>query len=191
MKFAQKVFFRLRERSLSIFLSPARKAYWYLQGMEIGSGVSLPKLKITWPHQVKIGNFCILEQEIYFKFDGIWQAGPRICIGNDCFIGAYVEFNIRLGVVVGDDCLIASGCKFIDHDHGYSRLDIPMNIQCNGAEMPIVLENNVWLGVNVVILKGVKIGQGAIVAAGSIVTKSIPRNEIWAGIPARKVSERL
>jgi len=190
MKFIQKVFFRLRERISNLFLHTARKAYWSLQGMEIGHGVNLPKLFITWPHQIKIGMNSTLEQGIYFKFDGVWSPGPKIHIGNNCFVGAHSEINIRRGISIGNDCLIASNCKFIDHDHGYARRDIPMNIQTDGAEMSIILEENVWLGVNVVVLKGVKIGRGSIVAAGSVVTNSIPSYEIWGGIPARKISER-
>ena len=57
-------------------------------------------------------------------------------------------------------------------------------------DAPIVLEDDVWLGVNVVVLKGVTIGRGAVVGAGAIVTKSIPACEIWAGVPARKVGTR-
>ena len=64
-----------------------------------------------------------------------------------------------------------------------------MNVQPN-TTLPIVLENNVWLGVNAVVLKGVTIGSGAIVGAGAVVTKSVPAGEIWAGIPARKIGER-
>ncbi|MBC7489306.1 MAG: acyltransferase [Glaciimonas sp.] len=158
--------------------------------MEIGYGVNLSKLLITWPHQVKIGVNSTLEDGIYFKFDGIWSPGPKIRIGNNCFLGARTELNIRIGISIGDDCLIASGCKFIDHDHGFAKRDGPINAQDDGIELPITLENDVWLGVNVVILKGVTIGRGAIVGAGSVVSKSIPPCEIWAGVPARRISVR-
>lgn len=190
MQLLQKLFFRLRERGSSLVTQLLPKTYWRAQGMQIGSGVSLQNIQVTWPHQVHIGNNCELESGIFFKFDGIWQQGPSICIGDRTFLGKYVEFNIRQKITIGHDCLIASGCKFIDHDHGFSRRDIPMNIQNDGAEMSIILENDVWLGVNVVILKGVTIGKGAIIGAGSIVSKSVPSYEIWAGIPARKISVR-
>lgn len=189
-KYYQKMCYRLRERLQYIIVSSGRKIYWKAQGLHVGKGTSLPKLTFSWPHQVRIGRSCVLEDGIHFKFDGVWQSGPRICIGNDCFVGAYTEFNIRQEIIVGDYCLIASGCKFIDHDHGFSRRSIPIKTQVDGVETPIVLEDDVWLGVNVVVLKGVKIGRGAIVSAGSVVTKSIPPYEIWAGIPARKISER-
>jgi acetyltransferase-like isoleucine patch superfamily enzyme len=52
------------------------------------------------------------------------------------------------------------------------------------------LEEDVWLGCHVVVLMGVKIGRGAVVAAGAIVNKNIPSYEIWGGVPAKKIGER-
>ncbi|WP_231744109.1 acyltransferase [Stieleria neptunia] len=138
---------------------------------------------------MKIGDSCIIEPGVLFKHDGIWSEGKSIIIGDRVFLGRFVEFNIRESISIGDDALIASGCKFIDHDHGYSDTVKPMNIQ-EGREAAIVIEENVWLGVNVTVLKGVTIECGAIVAAGAVVTKSIPRLEIWGGVPACKLGER-
>lgn len=151
--------------------------------MQIKKGTILPRMYITWPHQVSIGKNCILEQDIYFKFDGIHKPGPSIKIGDNVFIGATVEFNIRKGIVIGNDCLIASGCRFIDHDHDTKR-DALMRQQ-TGPEKEILIANNVWIGCNVVVLKGVCIGEGAVVAAGSVVTKNIESYTISAGVPAR------
>ncbi|RZK45096.1 MAG: acyltransferase [Hymenobacter sp.] len=109
-------------------------------------------------------------------------------IGNEAFIGASCEFNITEGIAIGDNALIASGCRFVDHDHGM-QLGSPMRTQL-GSHGAIKLGNDVWLGCNVVVLKGVEIGDGAVVAAGAIVTKSILPNEIWAGVPARKIGQR-
>ncbi|OKS85137.1 acyltransferase [Mucilaginibacter polytrichastri] len=187
-KLVQKVFFILISRYLYNFLSWFRKLWYHMQGMYVGHNTYLPSIKITWPHQVVIGDNCSLEQGIYFKFDGIWKQGPSIIIKNNVFIGAGCEFNIRKEIVIGDNSLIASGCKFIDHDHGTS-LSSPMHKQ-QGPEKAILIGNDVWLGCNVVVLKGVEIADGVIVAAGAVVTKDIPPYEIWAGIPAKKISQR-
>ncbi|MDQ6765064.1 MAG: acyltransferase, partial [Verrucomicrobiota bacterium] len=130
------------------------------------------------------------EHDIYFKFDGIYAPGPAIVIHDRVFIGFGCEFNAQKRIEIGDDCLIASGCKFIDHDHAISRRDSPMNRQIGGAEGEIVLAEDVWLGVNAVVLKGVRIGRGAIVAAGAVVTKRIGDYEVWGGVPARKIGAR-
>lgn len=158
--------------------------------MKIGPGTYLPKVYVTWPHQVSLGAHCVLEHDVYFKYDGIWAPGPSVVIHDRVFIGFGCEFNVKLRIEIGADCLIASGCKFIDHDHDTSRSDVPMREQTTGAEAEIILSPDVWLGVNVVVLKGVRIGRGAVVAAGAVVTTDILDYEMWAGVPARKIDER-
>lgn len=156
--------------------------------MQLGSGTTLSKVHVTWPHQIAIGNNCILEHDIYFKYDGVWQPGAAIQIKDQIFIGAGCEFNIQKGITIGSHSLIASGCRFIDHDHGTAAGTLMHSQQ--GAEKEIVIGRDVWLGCGVVVLKGVVIGDGAVVAAGAVVTKSIPPQEIWAGVPAKKIGQR-
>lgn len=178
----------MRFRYLPKMSGAIRKIWFSIQGMQVGVDTVLPKLFVTWPHQVKIGSHCTLEELISFKFDGIRKPGPCIRIEDHVFVGAGCEFNIRLGIDVGADSLLASGCRFIDHDHGIVQ-GILMRNQ-HGPEKAIKIGSNVWLGCNVVILKGVEIGDGAVVAAGAVVTKSILPNEIWGGVPAKKIGER-
>jgi acetyltransferase-like isoleucine patch superfamily enzyme len=85
-------------------------------------------------------------------------------------VGDYTKFNISKKITEGDNCLIAAGWRFIDHNHG-TMLGKLMNTQ-KAPKKEINLEDDVWLGCNVLILKGVHIGEGA--AAGSVVTKNIP-----------------
>jgi hypothetical protein len=66
--------------------------------MQIGSGTLLPKVHVTWPHQVSLGANCRLEHDIYFKFDGIYAPGPSILIRDRVFLGFGCEFNVRRGV---------------------------------------------------------------------------------------------
>jgi acetyltransferase-like isoleucine patch superfamily enzyme len=167
-----------------------RTSGWRLLGVRVGAGTLLPKVYITWPHQVSLGAHCTVEHDAYFKYDGIWAPGPRLVIGDHVFVGAGCEFNFKRGITIGSHCLIASGCYFIDHDHQSARRDVPMGTQSDGPEAPVTLENDVWIGANVVLLKGVTIGRGAIVAAGAVVRHSIPPYEIWGGVPAKKIGER-
>lgn len=184
----QQAGFVIRKRYWKRFLSFFRKSGFRVLGMQIGENTTIPSLNITWPHQVAIGNDCVLEELIYFKFDGIRKPGPSIRIADHVFIGMGCEFNIRKLITIGANSLIASGCRFIDHDHGIAAAEL-MRKQ-HGIEKEIIIGNDVWLGCNVVVLKGVVIGDGAVVAAGAVVTKSILPNEIWGGVPAKKIGER-
>lgn len=184
--FKDRIVFFLRHRLF--FFGSFRAFYFRLIGMKIGSGTILPRIYCPWPHQVRLGEKCRVEQDVYFHFDGIWKSGPSIIIGDECFLGAGCEFNARLRIEVGNSCLIAAGCRLVDHDHDVSGTGpLPMR---DGPADPIVLQDNVWIGANAVILKGVEIGQGAVVAAGAVVNKSIPPNEIWGCVPAKKIGER-
>jgi serine acetyltransferase len=180
--------FVLRFRYIPKFFGFFRSLWLSLLGMRIGSGTQIPRIAVTWPHQVAIGKNCILEEGIFFKYDGPWQPGPSIRIQDEVFIGTGCEFNICEGIDVGRGALIGSGCRFVDHDHG-TVLGQPMRLQ-EGPQQAIVIGEDVWIGANAIVLKGVRIGDGAVVAASAIVTKSILPNEIWAGGPARKIGER-
>lgn len=166
-----------------------RTLYWKSLGMRVGSGTRLPRIYVTWPHQVSLGGQCFLERGIHFKFDGPWYPGPSIIIGDGVWIGAGCEFNIHEKIVIGEGSMIAAGCRFIDTDHGFSSRSVPM-IKQAGQKTPITIGPDVWLGANVIVLRGVSIGRGAVVGAGAVVTKSIPEFEIWAGVPARKLGIR-
>ncbi|NDP22505.1 MAG: acyltransferase [Paludibacter sp.] len=184
----QQSYFVIKIRFFYKINSTIRKIWYVLQGMNIGKNTYIPKIHVTWPHQVSIGENCILEHDIYFKFDGIWSNGPTIIIEDNVFIGAGCEFNIKEKVVIRNNCLIASGVRFVDHDHGL-EINILMKNQ-PGQSGSIIINEDVWIGCNVVVLKDVSIGKGAVVAAGAVVTKSIPMNEIWGGVPAKKIGER-
>ena len=164
------------------------KLFYRLLGMKIGSKSRVPKLYLTWPHKVSIGDNCRLEHDIYFHYDGIYSPQPSIMVGNNVFLGFGIEFNIVDYISIGDNSLIASGVKFIDHDHNIEGINTFLNKP--GVSAPIVVSSDVWIGADVIVLKGVSIGRGAIIASGAVVTKSIPDNEIWAGVPARCISSR-
>lgn len=165
-----------------------RKGFYRLLGAQIGQ-TFLPPCAMNWPHKVTIGNNCRFEPDIVFKHDDFWTSGRSIIIGNNVFLGRGVEFNIRSGIEICDDALIAAGCRFIDHDHGFQSRAIPMKSQ-EQPEAAISVGVDTWLGADVIVLKGVNIGRGAIVAAGSVVDKNVPDYEIWGGVPARKIKDR-
>ncbi|HSD06043.1 acyltransferase [Flavobacterium sp.] len=186
--FFQQSFFLLRKRYLKKAFSFLRKSYYQLQGMKVGERTLISKIYCTWPHQVSLGINCTVEQNVFFKYDNIWKKEPSIIIGNNVFIGSGCEFNITEKISIGDNSLVASGTRFVDHDHGMAIDRLICKQPSTSA--PIIIENNVWIGANVVVLKGVKIEEGAVIAAGAVVRESIRANEIWGGVPAKKIGLR-
>ena len=115
---------------------------------------------------------------------GSIQIGPRVYIGNYSFLGTC---NHKLQI--GEDSMIGAHCYVITENHGKERTNVPFRRQgFNGAD--VVIGRNVWLGCNVTVLPGVTIGDNAIVGAGAVVTKNIPANETWAGVPAKKIGNQ-
>ena len=185
-----RLLFRLRALAREHLVDRPRTLAWRAAGLRAGAGTLLPRIHVTWPHQVAFGARCVLEPGSAFKFDGIWRPGPAMRFGDGVFIGRDCEFNVRQGFEIGANGLIASGCRFIDHDHGFADRSVPMGQQADGAEAPIAIADDVWIGANVVVLKGVTIGRGAIIAAGSVLTRAVGEYEIWGGVPARKLRDR-
>ena len=183
MTLFRKIVFRLRWHDFILARSAARTFYWRMLGMRIGKGTRLARVRVTWPHRIVIGDRCSLEHDVYLKVSGGYDEKISIRIGDGSFIGSGCELNALSSIVIGSSCLIASGTRFIDHDHGTS-LDIPMKEQPERSS-DILVGSDVWFGVNCVVLKGVTIGSGAIIAAGAIVTRSVPPMAIVAGVPAR------
>jgi acetyltransferase-like isoleucine patch superfamily enzyme len=174
-------------------VSHAKRLLWThpllrIQGMQIGRGAKVGSPVCSWPHKVSIASKCIIENNVTFNHVGIWSPGYSIKLKHGVFVGTGAEFNIRCGVTVGDHSLIAAGCRLIDHDHGIQAGFLIGPQQ--GQEAEIIIGSDVWIGADSIVLKGVHVGDGAVIGAGSVVTGNIPKDEIWAGVPARKIGVR-
>jgi acetyltransferase-like isoleucine patch superfamily enzyme len=103
-------------------------------------------------------------------------------IGDLTFINTGVIISVRDKVSIGKHCQIANQVIIMDNDfHGVEDRDKPEGPQ------PIVIEDNVWLATRCMILKGVTIGKGAVVAAGAVVTKDVPSYTLVGGVPAKVI----
>lgn len=108
--------------------------------------------------------------------------GKNITLGKRIFINSGCKFQDQGGVVIGDDCLIGHNAVMATLNH-----DLSPSRRADMHPAPIVLGRNVWIGSNVTVLPGVTIGDDAVVAAGSVVTRDVPANTIVVGAPARVV----
>ncbi len=110
--------------------------------------------------------------------------GKPVHIGKGCFIQQGCTFFGRGGITIGNGVFIGPKVNLITINHDPDPENRSATYGC-----PIVIEDKVWIGINATILPGVKIGYGAIVGAGSIVTKDVPAMTIVAGNPARIVKK--
>lgn len=110
--------------------------------------------------------------------------GKKTTFGRDCFVNFGCTFLALGGITIEDDVFIGPHCVLATEYH-------PENPETRHSLLtkPIVVKRNAWLGANVTVLAGVTIGENAIVAAGSVVTKDVPDNMIVAGSPARVIRE--
>lgn len=129
----------------------------------------------------------------------VFWAPNEICIGNNVYIGKYctVQADIKIGSCVE----IANNVGLIGkYDHDYSKVGVGIkdapwigdpDYDFKGKGKQITIADDVWIGFGAVVFTGVHISQGAIVAAGSIVTHDVPAYAIVAGNPAKKIGERF
>ena len=113
----------------------------------------------------------------------------KIVIRSGTYINRYTIIDAHQSVEIGQNVMIGPGCFITDADHGgeKNRLVTEQLMKIS----PVKIEAGAWLGAHVVVLKGARIGRGAIVGAGSVVTSEIGENKIAAGVPARIIGARV
>jgi len=127
-------------------------------------------------------------QDIIVKHNCYIGSGHGLVVGDRTQLGqnARIDQAVRLGndVVMGPDVVIMTNA------HRFDAVDVPINQQGNFPLAPVTIGNDVWLGTRVVVLPGVTIGDGAVIGAGSIVTKDIPPLSVAVGNPAKVLRQR-
>jgi acetyltransferase-like isoleucine patch superfamily enzyme len=110
------------------------------------------------------------------------DCGKNIHLGKNVFINAGCKFQDQGGIYIGDDALIGHNAVLATLNHNPDP-----EKRANLIPSPIHIGNKVWLGANVTVLPGVSIGDGSIIAAGSVVTKDVPEKSVAAGNPAKVI----
>ncbi len=153
----------------------------------LGKGVYIDKnvAFLRYPGNISIGDEVVVKE------------GARICscneqatitVGNRTTVGYHTFIFASEKIEIGNDCLIAPFVYIVDSNHQIKK-DRNINEQPNETA-PISIGNDVWIASHVTILKGVQIGDGAVIAANSVVNKHVPPYEIHGGSPAKKIGER-
>jgi len=117
------------------------------------------------------------------------QIGTNIRIGNNVGIGEYAYLGGAGGLEIGDDCIVGQYFSCHSENHNYENMELPIRLQGVNRK-GIKVGKDCWIGSKVTILDGVNIGDGCIIAAGSVVTKSFPANSIIGGVPAKILKSR-
>jgi acetyltransferase-like isoleucine patch superfamily enzyme len=115
--------------------------------------------------------------------EGEVRIGAKTVLGQECTISAYQR------VAVGHECVIADRVMLIDFDHGVVEVERPIRLQ-GIYKRDVQVGNNCWIGYGACILRGVTIGDNAIIGTSAVVTKSLPDNAVAAGVPARVIRMR-
>jgi len=146
---------------------------------------------IEIPHNTRdiiIEKNCALDRGVVLLSAGESLLHPRIKIGSHTYMNRNTFLDAILSVTIGQYCAIGPSCYITDHDHG---LDISLPpLQQPMVAKPTKIGDRVWIGANVTILKGVTIGNDAVIGAGSVVTKDIPEKAIAVGNPAKVIKYR-
>jgi acetyltransferase-like isoleucine patch superfamily enzyme len=125
---------------------------------------------------------CIFEERVYIS-----TGKDKISIGHHTHIneGVFIQ-----AAKIGNFVLIAPNVSILSNAHVHERFDIPIMLQGMTSNEPVTIEDDVWIGRNVIIMPGCIIGTGSIVGAGAIVTKNIPPFSIAVGVPAEIIKNR-
>jgi acetyltransferase-like isoleucine patch superfamily enzyme len=115
--------------------------------------------------------------------EGVVSIGAKTVMGQECTISAYQHVSI------GRECVIADRVMLIDFDHGMVEVERPIRLQ-GIYKRDVRVGNNVWIGYGACILRGVTVGDNAVIGTNAVVTEDVPDNAVVGGVPARVIRMR-
>jgi acetyltransferase-like isoleucine patch superfamily enzyme len=192
---------------LAAWPAPPHKARIYLANMNPKGYISAESIiyhrKVSFGKNVFLddrvlvfersaGEEMVIGNRVAIYRDAILETGygGSLYIGNNSSIHPRCQINAYISpIYIGSGVMLAPGCALYPYDHSLLP-DQPIRKQPLRSKGPIVIEDDVWLGYGTIVLGGVRIGQGAAIGAGSVVTQDIPEGAIAVGMPARVVKMR-
>lgn len=125
-----------------------------------------------------------IDYKSYFRYPNKIVIGKNVSINRGCCFLASAHSKEKVDILIGDNCVFAPGVSLLSAGHDYTSLTLP------DTSGQIKIGDNVWCGANCIILQGISIGEGAVIGAGSVVTKNVPAYTVWAGNPAKQINIR-
>lgn len=161
--------------------------------LEMGPKCFIDDYVTIYAHPQARGGVYLAENVHIYRWSMVELGEGEGClrVGSNTYIQAGCIFNpFVANIIIGANCMIAHRCAFMPYRHDFTGSDRPMREQPLTSRGDIIIEDDVWLGVNVSVMDGVTIGRGAIVGAGAVVTKDIPPYAIAGGVPAQVIRYR-
>lgn len=157
-----------------------------------------PSVHIEEDVQIKSPKNLVLGENVVIQKGAILHCGGmewcdykgKITAGSNSFIGPYSVLFGAGEIVLGDNVLLSPFVCIASHQHSYKNLEIPISKQPIRYD-PVIIEDDVWIGMNALILPGTKIGKGAIIAAGSVVRGEVDPYTIVGGSPSKVIKKRV
>lgn len=138
--------------------------------------------------RVALVRHCLDNPPMHFTVEHCAEFEYDLVIGENSGIG--IRSVIPPMVTIGNNVMMGPDCHIFTAFHEYSRTDIPMIQQGYSERKPVVIGDDVWIGIRTVIMPGVTIGNGSIIGAGAVVTKDVPDYAVVGGVPARVLRYR-
>ena len=135
----------------------------------------------------KILKLCEYHPDNFFENNIYIGKGTNVKIGKQCQINENVFIQ---GATISDFVMIAPNVSILNSTHNFNKIEIPMVMQGTAIQENPIIEDDVWLGRSVIVLPGIKIGKGSIVAAGAVVTKDVKPFSVIGGVPAKLIKFR-
>jgi len=171
----------LMQNSIAVMRGILRYRHFNKKGklLRIEKGVRILKKNA----EITVGNKVMLHRDCKLS---VWGTDNHavLDIGNNTYIGDRTEIHAGKKIEIGSGCNISWGCTIMDRD--YHKLNSDTEVY-----KEVKIGNNVWIGCNAIVVKGVTIGDGAVVAAGSVVTKDVAPKTLVGGNPAKIIKENV
>jgi maltose O-acetyltransferase len=132
---------------------------------------------------------------IQFDKNSKFEYGVYISDARNLKIGKHVRINenvfLQGRISIGDYVMIAPNVAIYSKTHNYHDINTPMVLSGESETRTVTIDNDVWIGINAVVLPGVTVGKGSIIGANSVVTKNVEPYSIMGGVPARLIRKRV
>jgi acetyltransferase-like isoleucine patch superfamily enzyme len=168
--------------------SRLRNQYYRALGVRLDGYVWMRRISIPrcWA-DIRLGANVALDDGVVIVIGGPPRA-DKIVIGANTYVNRYTIFDAHRQLHIGERVMIGPHCYFTDADHS---TDPESSVQVQPMRhKPLIIEDEAWIGAHVTVLPGVRIGKGAVLGAGSVVTRDIPPMAVAIGSPARVVRYR-